>query len=89
MSDAGRARLGMTVADTFRRNTKITPTTSAMVSASVNFTSDTESRIVWDRSLRISSVTDGGSCSRKVGSSALTWSTTCTTFVPGCFWIAR
>ena len=48
--DIGRARLGMTVAETFRRNRKITRTTRQMVRSSVNFTSCTESRIDTDRS---------------------------------------
>ena len=37
-----------------------------------------------DRSNRVSSDTDAGSCSRSVGRSAFTESTTATTFVPGC-----
>jgi hypothetical protein len=49
-SDIGTARLGMIVADRLRRNRKITMTTSAMLSISVNSTSWTESRIAADRS---------------------------------------
>ena len=74
----------MIVAETFRRKTKMTSTTRHTVRISVNFTSWTESRIEADRSKRVSSDTDAGSCSRNVGSSALTASTTATTFVPGC-----
>src|SRR5919201_259125 len=48
--DNGTARLGMIVADRLRRNRKITMTTSAMVSMSVNCTSCTDSRIATDRS---------------------------------------
>ncbi len=88
MMDAGSARLGMIVADMFRRNRKMTATTRPIVNSSVNFTSATESRMASDRSERMSSSTDGGSCSRKPGSSFLMSSTTCTTFVPGCFWTA-
>ena len=49
MIENGRARLGMTVAQTFRRNTKITRMTRTSVSPIVNFTSR-DSRIVSDRS---------------------------------------
>ena len=48
--DIGSARLGMTVAETLRRNRKITSTTRPRVSSSVNFTSLTESRIDCERS---------------------------------------
>ena len=37
--DSGRARLGMSVEERFRRNTKMTSTTSTRVSTSVNCTS--------------------------------------------------
>jgi len=50
MSDIGSARLGMIVAETFRRKTKITITTRKSVSISVNFTSRTDSSIETDRS---------------------------------------
>ena len=39
MSDIGSARLGMIVAETFRRKMKITMTTRNSVSIRVNFTS--------------------------------------------------
>ena len=48
--DMGSARLGITVADRFLRKRKMTMTTSASVSRSVNFTSWTESLIDCDRS---------------------------------------
>ncbi len=48
--DMGRARLGITVAETLRRKRKITITTSATVRVSVNFTSFTEFRIDSERS---------------------------------------
>ena len=50
MIENGSARLGMTVAQTFRRNTKMTKMTSASVSAIVNCTSRYDSRIVSERS---------------------------------------
>ena len=60
MTDTGSARLGITVADTLRRKRKITSTTSPIVSTRVNFTSATDSRIDFERSLRTSSVDRGG-----------------------------
>jgi hypothetical protein len=48
--DRGRARLGMTVADTFRRKRKMTMTTSPRVSPMVKFTSAIDSLIDLDRS---------------------------------------
>ena len=86
--EPGMARLGMMVADTFRRKRKITRTTRATVAISVNFTSCTDSRIMIERSARTSSVRAAGSCSASVGSSALTPSTTCTTLLPGCLLMA-
>ena len=50
MSDIGTARLGMTVAERLRRNRKITITTRATVSLSVNFTSFTDARMDCERS---------------------------------------
>ena len=50
MTDSGSARLGITVAEMFLRNRKITSTTSANVSSSVNCTSLTELRIEIERS---------------------------------------
>ena len=48
--DIGSASDGMIVADTLRRNTKITMTTSASASSRLNFTSDTDSRMLCERS---------------------------------------
>ena len=50
MMENGSARLGITVAHTLRRNTKITMMTSASVSSIVNWTSRYDSRIVSERS---------------------------------------
>src|SRR4029079_7054829 len=50
MIENGNARLGMTVAHTFRRNTKMTMITRASVSSMVNWTSRYDSRIVSERS---------------------------------------
>src|ERR1039458_8039779 len=46
MIDIGSAMLGITVAEKLRRNRKITSTTSASVSTSVNLTSFTEASMV-------------------------------------------
>ena len=53
ITEIGSARLGITVADTLRRNTKITATTSMSVSSSVIFTSCTESSIGIVRSISV------------------------------------
>ena len=53
MSDIGSARLGMIVAETFRRKMKITITTRNSVSISVNFTSSTDSSIETDLSYSV------------------------------------
>ncbi len=50
MMDMGSARLGMVVAEIFRKKMKITKTTRARVSHKVNFTSLMESRIDIERS---------------------------------------
>ena len=48
MIDIGTARLGMIVADTFRRKRKMTITTRAIVRSSVNCMSVIDSRIESD-----------------------------------------
>ena len=50
MMDMGSATLGMIVAGTSRRNTKITSTTRIRARISVNSTSATEARIMTVRS---------------------------------------
>ena len=50
MMDIGSAKLGITVAERFRRNRKITRITSAIARYNVNFTSATELRIDADAS---------------------------------------
>ena len=86
--DSGSARLGMMVAETLRRKTKITSTTSTSARIIVNFTSVNELRIDSERSNRTCSSTDGGSWSCSCGSSCLTSSATATVLVPGWRWIA-
>ena len=60
ISASGTVTLGISVAGTLRRNTKITITTSAIESTSVNSTSCTEARIVCVRSTRMLTSTVGG-----------------------------
>ncbi len=48
--DIGSDRLGISVAERLRRNRKITSTTRASASNSVNCTSSTDSRMDWERS---------------------------------------
>src|SRR3954468_18775471 len=86
--DIGSAMLGMMVAETFRKNRKITMMTRKMVSNKVNFTSFTDSRIDCERSNTTLSFTAAGICFWMVGSNCLIESTTATVFVPGCFWMA-
>src|SRR5262249_12633184 len=86
--DMGSARLGMTVAETLRRKTKITRTTSTSAITIVTFTSRTDSRTDSERSNSVSTCTEGGSQCARMGSCALTASATSTVFVPGCRWIA-
>src|SRR4030042_2245636 len=60
MIDMGRAKLGIMVADKFRKKRKITRTTKHMVRNRVNLTSLTESRIERERSYRIFRFTEPG-----------------------------
>ena len=54
----------MSVAEMSSRKMKMTNTTSTIAITSVSFTSSTDSRMVIARSLRTSSVTEAGNCSR-------------------------
>ena len=67
----------------------MTRTTSASVSHSVNFTSETDSRMDLERSKRMLSFAEPGSMPSKTGISFRTFEATSTVFSPGCFWIAR
>src|SRR4030081_1354031 len=59
-SASGTVMLGTNVAQKLRRNSRMTMTTRAMVSASVNSTSATEARMVVVRSGMVSTVMAGG-----------------------------
>ena len=72
MMENGSARLGITVAETLRRNRKITITTRPSVSSMVNCTSLYDSRMVSERSYKISMFTEAGISARNVGSRFLT-----------------
>jgi hypothetical protein len=72
ISEIGTAAAGIAVAVTRRRKTRITITTSAIVSASVNSTSLTAARIEVERSLSSFMEAAAGSWSSKDGSIAFT-----------------
>ncbi len=81
--DIGNARLGMIVAVTLRRNTKITAMTRTSASSSDSWTSRTDARMETDRSKKTLSWIAGGSWDSKVGRIFLTASTISMVFVPG------
>ena len=83
-SASGTVTLGITVAQKLRRKTKITPTTSTIVSIRVNCTSSTEARMVWVRSLRMPTLMAAGRVAVRRGSCALMLSTVSMTLAPGC-----
>src|SRR4030042_1371198 len=60
MMDIGSVKLGMIVADKFRRKRKITRTTKHVVRNRVNLTSFTESQIDRERSCRMSKFIEPG-----------------------------
>src|SRR5208282_6745282 len=84
MIDIGKAMLGISVAERFRRKRKITSTTSTTARNSVNFTSPTDWRIETERSYKMCIWTEGGMIARNCGNNVFTASTTSTVFVPGC-----
>src|ERR1700675_2574977 len=88
-SDSGTERLGMIVAGTLSRNTKMTRTTSTTANASSSSTSETEARIVLVRSVRTETLTDRGNPASIWGSSDLMRSATEITFAPGWRWTLR
>ena len=70
ISEIGTASAGMMVADTERRNRKITSTTSPIAISSVSCTSSTDSRTEIERSISTSMLIDGRNL-RAVGRHAL------------------
>ena len=71
------------VADHWRRNSAITPITSATAIIRVSSTSCSEARMVWVRSLSTETSTEAGSISVSFGRAASTRSTVSTMFAPG------
>src|SRR5437667_434295 len=63
----GIVMLGIIVAQTFRRNSRMTNTTSAIVRESVNSPSRTEARIVCVRSGIVATVIAGGRLAERLG----------------------
>ena len=88
ISETGTASAGITVADTLRRNRKITMITSEIAIASVSCTSQTAARIEIERSNSGCIWIAGGICARICGSLARTMSTTSTVLASGWRWIA-
>src|SRR6218665_1506944 len=84
ISASGTVMPGISVAATLRRKTKITITTSAMLSTSVNSTSPTEARMVWVRSISVSTRTLAGIAARRRGLAGLMRPTVSITLAPGC-----
>src|SRR3954454_18286444 len=89
MSESGTATLGMIVARSFRRKTKITATTKATASSNSICTSCTEARIVTVRSVSTATSRAAGSDACSCGSWRLMRSTTSMTLAPGWRWMLR
>src|ERR1043166_143665 len=85
--ESGTAILGITVAETVRKNKKMTITTNATVSISSNWTSLTEARIVLVRSVKTCNSTEEGSDALSCGRRFFTRSTTAMILAPGCRWM--
>jgi len=88
-SASGTVMLGMSVAQKLRRNRRMTSTTRAIVSPSVNSTSATEARMVVVRSRMVFTSIAGGIRAVSCGSWSLIWSTVSMTLAPGCLKTAR
>ncbi len=82
-SDSGADRLGISVAGSVRRKTKMTRTTSTIAMRSSNSTSLTEARIVVVRSLSTVASTPAGKPASICGSCLRMESTTWMTLAPG------
>ncbi len=85
--ESGTATLGMTVAESFPRNRKITITTSATVSTSSNCTSWTDARMVVVRSVSTCTSTPAGSDAVSCGRRLVMRSTTPMMLAPGWRWM--
>ncbi len=83
ISEMGTASAGMMVAETFRRNRKITMMTRQMAIASVSCTLATAARMESDRSNSGAICIEGGTCARNCGNFSRTISTTATVLASG------
>src|SRR5215468_9853086 len=88
ISDTGTASEGMMVAESERRNRKITMMTRTTAMTSVSCTLHTDSRIDTERSISTSMRIDGGMEARYCGKRSRTESTTATVLASGWRWIA-
>ena len=79
---------GMRVADTVRRNKKMTKATRPMVIPRVTCTSRIEARVVWVWSPTTSSRTPGGRARTISGSCFFIWSTVEVRLAPSCLWMS-
>ena len=89
MSESGTATLGMMVARSLRRKTKMTVTTSATARSNSTCTSCTDARMVTVRSVSTATSIAAGSAAWSCGSCRLMRSTTSMTLAPGCRWMLR
>ena len=83
MIDIGSEIDGMTVAQSLRRKSAMTPTTSAIVNRSVKRTSARLAVMVWVRSDTMATLMPGGREARSCGSAFLIAATVDTTLAPG------
>ena len=88
-SDSGTATAGISVADSVRRNRKITMTTSATASINSNWTAATDASMVVVRSDSTSRLTAPGRPSRSAGNCARIRATVSSTLAPGWRWMFR
>jgi hypothetical protein len=77
---SGTVTLGMMVAHGLRRKMKMTITTNTVVSS----TSFTAARMVWVRSLSVTTLIDAGIAASARGNTAMMRSTVEMTLAPGC-----
>ncbi len=89
INDSGKVTAGISVAHSLRRNRKMTSTTRAIVTISVERRSSIEARIVSVRSARTVSAIVAGSAACRLVSSARMRSTVSTTLAPGWRLISR
>ncbi|MNN80442.1 hypothetical protein D3C81_1971760 [compost metagenome] len=89
ISETASTAQTISVADSWRKNSAITATTSKMAISRVSSTSCSEARMVWVRSISTLTCTDAGSMPSRSGSAAWIRSTVSTMLAPGCRKITR